>query len=58
MSDEFHKMRKKIKKEFETEFEVDDDSELPVHEKLTKQKKVRNIDDDEEDDDENRQEEE
>ena len=39
--DELNKLKKKIKKEFEENLEVDEDSDLPVHEKFTKEKKVK-----------------
>jgi len=41
MSKELEKLRKKIKKEFDQIIEVDEDSDLPVHEKFTKEKKVK-----------------
>ena len=43
--DLFRKKKKKIKLDEETEelYEVDEDSDLPVHEKFTKQKKIRKI---------------
>ncbi len=43
--DLFKKKNKKTKLEEEVEelYEVDEDSDLPVHEKLTKQKKIRTL---------------
>lgn len=38
---EFDKLRKKLKKEFDDHLEVDEDSDLPVHEKFTKEKKIK-----------------
>ena len=45
--EELEKLKKKLKKEFNKNVEVDPDSDLPVHEKLVKQKKLRHADDDE-----------
>ena len=42
MEDEIDKIKKKIKKDFDN-FEVDEDSDIPVHEKRAKDKKFRNI---------------
>ena len=39
--DEFEKLKKKIKKEFEKNIEVDEDSDHPVHEKFAKEKKIK-----------------
>ena len=39
--DEIEKLKKKIKKEFEENIEIDEDSDLPVHEKYTKEKKIK-----------------
>jgi len=34
-------MKKKLEKELEDILEVDEDSDLPVHEKFTKEKKIK-----------------
>lgn len=39
--DEIKKLRKKLKKEAEEGFEVDENSDIPVHERFVKEKKVR-----------------
>lgn len=39
--DEIKKLKKKIKKEFEEHIEINPDSDYPVHEKLTKEKKIK-----------------
>lgn len=39
--DEIEKIKKKIKKELDETIEVDEDSDLPVHEKFTKEKKIK-----------------
>lgn len=41
--DELKKIKKKLKKEFDEIFEVDEDSDLPVHEKFTKEKKIKKV---------------
>jgi len=38
---ELDKLRKKIKKEAEKNIEIDEDSDLPIHEKYTKEKKIK-----------------
>ena len=38
---ELDKFRKKLKKEFNEHLEVDEDSDLPVHETFTKEKKIK-----------------
>ncbi|MDP7180640.1 MAG: hypothetical protein QF824_05200 [Candidatus Woesearchaeota archaeon] len=43
MDDKLGKIRKKLKKEAEEGFEVDEDSDIPVHEKYVKEKKVKRI---------------
>ena len=43
--EELKKLKKKVKKEFSDKVEVDPDSDLPVHEKFVKQKKLRHADD-------------
>ncbi|MBN1544801.1 hypothetical protein JW898_05070 [Candidatus Woesearchaeota archaeon] len=37
------KGKSKLEEEVEELYEVDEDSDLPVHEKLTKQKKIRQM---------------
>mgnify|MGYP005679118115 FL=1 len=39
--DELNKLKKKIKKDFEEHIEIDEDSDHPVHEKFTKEKKIK-----------------
>jgi hypothetical protein len=39
--DEIEKLKKKIKKDFEDHIEVNEDSDHPVHEKYTKEKKLK-----------------
>lgn len=41
--DELKKIKKKLKKEFDDIFEVDEDSDLPVHEKFVKEKKIKKV---------------
>ena len=43
MDDEFGKIRKKLKKKAEEGFEVDEDSDIPVHEKYVKEKKIKRM---------------
>lgn len=43
--DEIDKIKKKIKKEIEESFEVDEDSDIPVHEKRVKEKNIKRIKD-------------
>jgi len=43
--DEIDKIKKKIKKEIEEGFEVDEDSDIPVHERYVKEKKIKKIKD-------------
>ncbi|MFC1752925.1 hypothetical protein ACFL96_05965 [Thermoproteota archaeon] len=47
MIDELEKLKKKVKKQFEKDVEVDPDSDIIVHEKFVKQKKVRHLGDEE-----------
>ena len=37
----FDEIKKKIKKEAEENIEVDEDSDLPIHEKYAKEKKIK-----------------
>jgi hypothetical protein len=37
------KKKTKLEEEIEETYEVDEDSDLPVHERFTKQKKIRKI---------------
>ncbi|MFH1438938.1 MAG: hypothetical protein ABIG89_00080 [Candidatus Woesearchaeota archaeon] len=39
--DRLNKLKKNTKKDFEDHIEVDEDSDLPVHEKFTKEKKIK-----------------
>jgi len=39
--DELEKIKKKIKKDFEETVEIDENSDLPIHEKFTKEKKIK-----------------
>ena len=43
MEDEIDKLRKKIKKDFSDNVDVDLDSDIPVSEKKVKDKKIREI---------------
>lgn len=43
--DEIDKLRKKIRKDAEDLYEVDDNSDIPIHEKFVKEKKIRKIKD-------------
>ena len=43
MEDEIEKLRKKIKKESEDLFEVDENSDIPVHERYVKEKNIKKI---------------
>ena len=38
---EFDKFKKKIRKEFEKDVEIDEDSDHPVHERYTKEEKKK-----------------
>lgn len=37
------KIRKRIKKQFEESFEVDEDSDIPVHEKYAKEEDIKTL---------------
>lgn len=37
------KLRKKLEEEAEETFEIDEDSDIPIHEKYVKEKKIRRI---------------
>ena len=39
--DEVNKLKKKIKEEFEEHIEIDEESDHPIHEKYTKEKKIK-----------------
>lgn len=41
--DEIDKIRKKIKKESEDLFDIDEDSDIPVHEQFVREKKIKKI---------------
>lgn len=41
--EELKKLRKKIEKEAEETFEVNEDSDIPVHERYVKEKKIKKI---------------
>lgn len=41
MKDPFEERRKKVKEDLQEDVEVDEDSDHPIHEKYTKQKKFR-----------------
>lgn len=41
--DEMEKIRKEIRKEVEDSIDVNEDSDIPIREKLTKDKKIRNV---------------
>ena len=41
MEDEINQLRKKIKKQAEELFEVDENSDIPVHERYVKEKKIK-----------------
>jgi hypothetical protein len=38
---EINKLKKRIQEEVDDLLEIDEDSDLPIHERLTKQKKIR-----------------
>lgn len=40
---EIKKLRKKIEKEAEETFEINEDSDIPVHERYVKEKKIKKI---------------
>jgi len=42
MEEEIEKIRKKLRREAEESFEIDD-SDIPVHEKRVKDKKIRQV---------------
>ena len=41
--EEIEKLRKKIKKRFEETFEVDENSDIPVHERYVKDEDIRTL---------------
>jgi len=41
MEDEINQLRKKIKKQAEELFELDEHSDIPVHERYVKEKKIK-----------------
>jgi hypothetical protein len=43
MGDEIDKLRKKVKKQFENTFEVDENSDIPVHERYVKEEDFKKI---------------
>lgn len=42
---ELDKFRKKLKREFEEHIEIDEGSDLPIHEKFTKENHIKKIKD-------------
>ena len=43
MDDLFKKLRKKLRKEYENIFEVDEKSDLPIHERYTKEEDTQQM---------------
>jgi hypothetical protein len=43
MKDELEKIKKKLKKEFDENIEVNPESDIPVSERKTKEKKIKKI---------------
>lgn len=43
MDDLFKKIRKRLRKEYEDIFEVDEKSDLPIHERYTKEEDVQEM---------------
>ncbi|MBI5002192.1 hypothetical protein HZC31_02310 [Candidatus Woesearchaeota archaeon] len=43
MDDLFKKLRKKIREEYENIFEVDEKSDLPIHERYTKEEDIQQM---------------
>lgn len=43
MENELKKLKKKLKEELDEEPEIDLDSDVPIHEKRVKEKKIREI---------------
>jgi len=43
MEDEINQLRKKIKKQAEELFEVDENSDIPIHEPYVKEKDIKKI---------------
>ncbi len=39
----FDQLKKKLKKEFEKDVEIDEGSDLPIHERFTKQEDIQSI---------------
>lgn len=43
MQDEIEKIKKKLRKDFEENVEINEDSDIPISEKKVKDKKIREI---------------
>ena len=43
MKEEIEKLRKKIKKQFEDKFEIDENSDIPVHERYVKEEDIKTL---------------
>jgi hypothetical protein len=43
MKEEIEKLRKKLKKQFENTYEVDENSDIPVHERRVKEEDIKSM---------------
>jgi len=43
MEEEIEKLRKKLKKQFENTFEIDENSDIPIHERFVKEEDIKTL---------------